>query len=1265
MAYSNNCFFFILSFVGETFGGFNASKQKIPLREDREMKRIKAEVILAAVLALLISVPALAQTWQVSQLINVWTETNCKSARIAASKYGGFHAVYDDKGNTRLKYRRFQGSAFGAPVILDQNFIANPEIALNGDIHIVWEDWESGNLPGWAKSTNGGQSFTIGKLATWSGCKWPYVAAFGTGNSAEAIAVFGRMTEGEPRNLFWSRHNGTSWSSLNTIGSLFENEYMQQGICRSLADGTVFKSYGRRTAADTYTVFFRRYNGSGWEPEVAIYSGPFFARQAIAVNPAGQVLSVWEQNEVIYCRLYTPGQGLGPIKNLETKSQYPAVCAIPGSNDFYILYAQNLNRIMMRRYYVSSHSFSNAELVSVGIPDAFCLANDIEVAPDGSIFASWEYWGYGGPQQFFNIKPVVNGSTGNISGVVRDQNNNVLPDVIVQAGYWSVKTNSSGQYTLTVPAGTYSVVASKELYQTQTVNNVVVTAGQTSYVNITLTATHGEITGIVRDQNNAVVEGATVQTTGGAYSTTTDGNGRYRLRPVNPNTYEITASKTGYQWQTKWVTVTAGAVSTCDFQITANPGSISGYVRDSANNPISGATVTTNVGGYSATTNSSGYYYIGNVTPRGYNVTASKSGFNSQTKSVTVNPGANTSCSFNLTPLPGAIAGVVRDSSNNAIAGALVTVNNGAFNATAASDGSYTINNVPPGTYSVLAWKNGYRSQTNSNVSVSTGQTTTSNFNLQAAVEKLANGSMEGGFFNTGWPTTCSGRPSQLPNSWGWNNESGIPFNTFAETSIRQAGSASTGLAFCQTASSPGKIGVIVQNINLGPNVSADFVVWAYHTDGNCPSIMAWNPGMNQGNPYTANANGRFQWVCYDNWGQLNSWVWRRMQVTADSSGWVTIMAGGAAHPGTASGAKVYVDSISVGITAGPGAISGYVRDTSNNPISGATVSTNVGGYSTTSASDGSYTLSNVTAGSYQVTASKANFNSQTQNVTVNPSATTTCNFNLTPQPGTISGYVRDASNNPISGATVSTNFGGYSTTKGSNGSYTLSNVAVGTYSVTASKSGYQSQTVNNVSVSSNQTTTVNFNLSGSQPVDRIVNGNMEGGFFNTGWGPDCSGQTSQLPNSWGWNNEAGVPFNTFAETGVKRGGSYSLGFAFCQTAASPGKLGVAVQNVYLGSANATATFTAYAYHTDGNCPSIMAWNPGQNQGNPYTASANGRLQWICTDNWNQRYQWVGRSMTVQADSSGFVTIMVGGAAHPGTAAGARLYIDDVSVITQ
>ncbi len=53
-----------------------------------------------------------------------------------------------------------------------------------------------------------------------------------------------------------------------------------------------------------------------------------------------------------------------------------------------------------------------------------------------------------------------------------------------------------------------------------------------------------------------------------------------------------------------------------------------------------------------------------------------------------------------------------------------------------------------------------------------------------------------------------------------------------------------------------------------------------------------------------------------------------------------------------------------------------------------------------------------------------------------------------------ISGRVTDSSGNPISGVTISDN-AGHTTTTGSDGRYTLSGLAAGTYTITPSKSGY------------------------------------------------------------------------------------------------------------------------------------------------------------------------------------------------------------------
>jgi hypothetical protein len=245
----------------------------------------------------------------------------------------------------------------------------------------------------------------------------------------------------------------------------------------------------------------------------------------------------------------------------------------------------------------------------------------------------------------------------------------------------------------------------------------------------------------------------------------------------------------------------------------------------------------------------------------------------------------------------------------------------------------------------------------------------------------------------------------------------------------------------------------------------------------------------------------------------------------------------------------------------------------------------------------------------------------------------------------------------------VTTSTGGYSANSASDGSYAIPSVAPGSYSVTASKLNYAPQT-QSASVASNQTTTVSFSLSFS-PSEKMVNGDMEGGFFDTGWATTCSGNLSRLPapsGAWNWNNEGSYPFNTFDSTSIKHAGSHALGFAFCAPAPDPGKMGIAWQSVNLGGAGVGATFSVWGYYENGNCPPIMCWNPGQYQNNPYSALSAGRYQYVCTNNWGQQGQWVTRSMAVVADSSGYVTIMVGGAAWDGTPSAGRVYIDDVSV---
>ena len=160
--------------------------------------------------------------------------------------------------------------------------------------------------------------------------------------------------------------------------------------------------------------------------------------------------------------------------------------------------------------------------------------------------------------------------------------------------------------------------------------------------------------------------------------------------------------------------------------------------------------------------------------------------------------------------------------------------------------------------------------------------------------------------------------------------------------------------------------------------------------------------------------------------------------------------------------------------SAPPGMITGTVTDSSTtSAIVGATVSCTCSGTNQTTDGTGSYTLSSVTPGTYSMTFSASGYASQTvSNVTVTTGSTTTENVALAP-PGMITGTVTDSSTSgAIGGATVSCTCSGTNQTSDGTGSYTFPSVTPGTYSMTFSASGYASQTVSNVTVTTGSTTT-------------------------------------------------------------------------------------------------------------------------------------------------------------------------------------------------
>lgn len=172
------------------------------------------------------------------------------------------------------------------------------------------------------------------------------------------------------------------------------------------------------------------------------------------------------------------------------------------------------------------------------------------------------------------------------------------------------------------------------------------------------------------------------------------------------------------------------------------------------------------------------------------------------------------------------------------------------------------------------------------------------------------------------------------------------------------------------------------------------------------------------------------------------------------------------------------------------GTIYGTVTDSSTqNPISGATVDvyvngTNILAGSSTTDVNGNYSVGLLAVGPFTVVYSAPGYQTNWAGIYLTPQdLNRQQNVSLAPTPGTISGTVIDATTtNPIQDVLVTIYSGTTvvdSAETNSSGNYTITGLAPGSYTVTATDINYQ-QSSQGATVVSNVTTTVNFSLQGN-----------------------------------------------------------------------------------------------------------------------------------------------------------------------------------------
>ncbi len=266
------------------------------------------------------------------------------------------------------------------------------------------------------------------------------------------------------------------------------------------------------------------------------------------------------------------------------------------------------------------------------------------------------------------------------------------------------------------------------------------------------------------------------------------------------------------------------------------------------------------------------------------------------------------------------------------------------------------------------------------------------------------------------------------------------------------------------------------------------------------------------------------------------------------------------------------------------GTISGTVTDSSTgSPIAGASVSTQPATTTATTDSQGNYSISNVTPGSYTVTASASGYFPGSASVTVTAGQTSTCNVALQPVPttGTISGTVtEEGTGTPISGASVSTQPSTTTVTTDGQGNYTISDVDPGSYTVTASASGYIADSAN-VTVTAGDTSTANLALqadysgtwSGNTTQDEGISFtivNNEFTEFQFGWRIYGIGCNVYATTTITYTIPQGFSGNTFSLSGS----GYQMSYSFSGTFNSPTSASGSGTVNYTGSCAGTANFT-------------------------------------------------------------------------------------------
>ncbi len=168
-------------------------------------------------------------------------------------------------------------------------------------------------------------------------------------------------------------------------------------------------------------------------------------------------------------------------------------------------------------------------------------------------------------------------------------------------------------------------------------------------------------------------------------------------------------------------------LSACTERMVATTGSIYGTVQDAqTGKPLNNCNVLLNPTGLSTTTGSDGSFHFANIEGGQHTIQASKTGYTTNTKNITVMPGSESRADlllYETSATIGAIYGTITDADSGIpIQGCNVVLQPGGEAITTGSDGTYIFRGLAAGEYSIQVTKRNYHNNSKTGIHVQTGK---------------------------------------------------------------------------------------------------------------------------------------------------------------------------------------------------------------------------------------------------------------------------------------------------------------------------------------------------------------------------------------------------------------------------------------------------------------------------------------------------------------------------------------------------------------